>query len=581
LTAILLLALPRAADAVYLDEEQNISLRGRFYSQASIRLENSRGDTTPTTKAGQLVQHRNFYNPELDADLTSYLRWMKGGSVDWLAPDRFTFRAAGWGFYDGIYDYGSSQFSRSASLINSTFSDLESDPTNAWFLEGDTFNPCPRGGGCSLQEIFGDDFDVQKPRAIYGTRHRINELYLSYGNGPLFVRLGRQAISWGESDTIALLDQNNPFDITLAAPGLFMDLDEARIPLWTLRVSYDLFDRLGPFSSTFVEAYWVPGDIDVNTGTVPILTASPYSSPGVDPQGIVSDLNDQGINIPAQFVLLDETPKKSFENSRWGVRLQTVIGLEHTFSAWFYTHFPNQPAPVARGLVRTDTGRQLFVTSTIHDLTSVFGIADTFFLEPIDSIIRLEAEYFDNEPGFVPERNMGITGDPIAVLTGCTIRPGRPAPCGAPKADFLRWEVGLDRFFFFRPLNPTNSFTMIAAIVGSWNISETSLNDYKYGGVRKPGGQGTSAEDFVDLKTVEAFGQLTLQTDYWHGRLQPRLTLIQNVRGTYVIQPALTYRWSDWLLFGLDFIHIGGAFQQAGFFRDRDQATVRVTYQLN
>ena len=41
----------------------------------------------------------------------------------------------------------------------------------------------------------------------------------SYAKGPVFFRVGRQAISWGESDTVAMLDQNNPFDLTLAAPG--------------------------------------------------------------------------------------------------------------------------------------------------------------------------------------------------------------------------------------------------------------------------------------------------------------------------------------------------------------------------
>src|ERR1700687_3573760 len=98
---------------------------------------------------------------------------------------------------------------------------------------------------------------VDDPRSIYGNTDRVNELYLSYSKGPFFLRLGRQSISWGESDTIALLDQSNPFDLTLAAPGFFEDIDEARIPLYTARASYNLFDVLGPLSSGFVEAYWV------------------------------------------------------------------------------------------------------------------------------------------------------------------------------------------------------------------------------------------------------------------------------------------------------------------------------------
>ena len=41
----------------------------------------------------------------------------------------------------------------------------------------------------------------------------------------------------------------------------------------------------------------------------------------------------------------------------------------------------------------------------------------------------------------------------------------------AIEANFLRWELGYDRFFFLRTLNPSNSFALITALVGSWNVS--------------------------------------------------------------------------------------------------------------
>ena len=61
----------------------------------------------------------------------------------------------------------------------------------------------------------------------------------------------------------------------------------------------------------------------------------------------------------------------------------------------------------------------------------------------------------------------------------------------------------------------------------------------------------------------------------------PGITLIGNVRGTYVVQPDIVYRWTDWLLFDLNVVHIGGEFESVGFFRDRDQISMRATYQLN
>jgi hypothetical protein len=578
--------LARSAGAIFLDEDQTISLRTRIYSQASIRATDSQGDTTPGAKSGQLVQARNFFNPELEAKLTPYTTWMKGSWLGFMAPDELSGRLAGWGFYDGIYDYGSRQFERAARNINATYPTVPSCQKvgctltfpSAFQLEGPTFSVNPKA--TSIGQVF-PGVEKQDPHDVYASQHRVNELYLNYTKGPLFVRIGRQAISWGESDTIAILDQNNPFDLTLAAPGLFEDLDEARIPLWTVRTSYNLFDTLGPFSSGFVEAYWVPGDLDVNTGTLPLLTGGPYSPPGTDPQDKVYAFS--GGLVQAQFVLLDHVPKKRFDNSRYGVRIQTILNRTFTVSAWYYTAFPSAPVPLSHGITTRVNGTPLFVTETVHNMmTPVFGLGNSFFFEPLDSIVRMEAEYFNREPSFIPEINLGVNSQTasgagqIKVLTNCN-----DEACNVARASYLRWELGLDRFFFLRALNPTNSFTWVTAVVGSYNQDETSQKDFRMNGQTKPGTLGNSPSDFVQQKKVEMFAQTHLQTDYLHGRLTPAVTFIQNARGTYALQTDLLYRWADWLLFDLNYITIGGEFAGVGFFRDRDQVWFRATYQLN
>jgi len=585
--------LATAAQAVDLDAAGNISFRARIYSQASLRTANSQVQTFPTTKTGQLVQHRNFYSPELDAHLTGYLDWMRDGSLQWLAPNDLSFRVAGWGFYDGIYDYGSSQFNRSQRQINSGYPD-PSVQTGSFYLEGDEFACASRdaAGFClssrgtrvaSVGALFPNSH-VLWPRDTYSAQGRVNELYLSYSKGPLFVRIGRQSISWGESDTIALLDQNNPFDITLGVPGLLQDLDEARIPLWTVRSTLRLFDTVGPFASGFVEAYWVPGDVDTNTGYAPLRAASPYSPPGPDPQAVLAAQSGGVLNM--QFVFLNHVPATTMSNSRWGVRLQTVVARAHTVSVFFYRLFPNSPVPLGRGRIPTDqSGSQLFVTELVHDLTSAVAVTDTFFLAPLDGIVRLELEYFDNEPAFIPQANLGVNTDtaanPILTLFACETRPDGSNPCYAPKADFLRWEIGFDRFFFLHTLNPTNSFSLVTSLVGSWNLDETSRKDFRFNGQLKPGAPGNAPDDFVQLKKVEGFVQTHLQTDYLHGLLVPGLTWIQNFRGTWALQPSVLYRWTDWMLLSLAYTTIGGEFEQMGFYRDRDQVSLRATYQLN
>jgi Protein of unknown function (DUF1302) len=587
LVLILELAQLGTAGAIYLDEEQKVSLRLRAYTRGSIRIQDSRGDTTPNTKAGQLIQHRNFFNPELEAKLVSYTTWMKNAGMGFMAPDALDFRLAAWGFYDGIYDYGTGQFKDQLSR------------TKAQFFEA-----------TSADDVLLGTADADDARTIFGNQERINELYLSYSKGPVFLRVGRQAISWGESDTIALLDQNNPFDLTQAAPGLFEDVDEARIPLWTVRGSYALFDTLGPLSSGFVEAYWVPGDIDVTTSTVPPPTWSPYSAPGQDPQSNPLLLI---LNKP-QFALVDHLPSTKMSNSRWGARVQAVVARDYTVSAWFYKSFNQAPVPRIDSVAVPNRNspacvpgngingcQPILATELIHQLVPVVGVSNTFFFQPLNGIIRMEAEYFNREPAFIPQVNLlipQVNSNPTLLTTACqNPQTGRPMQCvgkfavagTVPHADFLRWELGYDRFFFFRPLNPTNSFVFVTAVVGSYNMNETSKRDYYYDGQFKPGKPPTSGpnvrnpipSDFVQLEKVEVFAQAHLQTDYLHGRLTPGLTVIGHDRGTYAVNPTVTYRWSDSLLFDLNFIYIGGAFQGLGFFRDRGQISMRATYQLN
>ncbi len=570
-----------AARAVYLDEDQRISLRLRAYSEGSIRLENSQGDTTPSTKAGQLVQQRNFFNPELEAKLVSFTSWMKGAGLGAVAPDALDFRLAAWGFYDGIYDYGAGQFQTQLGR------------TQAQFFQASNPN-----------KILDGTAERDNPRDIFGNQQRVNELYLSYSKGPVFLRVGKQAISWGESDTIALLDQNNPFDLTLGAPGLFEDVDEASIPLWTVRASYSLFDSLGPLSSGLVEAYWVPGDIDTTTALVPPVTFSPYSAPSKDPQSnpLLRILQNPTIAI------VDQTPGSKMSNSRYGVRVQTVVARDYTVSAWFYTAFNQAPSPVLDTKAYPALGspncveitdpsnptrkicRPFLGTELVHSLVPVFGISNTFFSQPLNGIIRMEAEYFNREPAFIPnlnlliptiDKNPNLVNCPQGSFTRCTQfqRAGQLA-----HADFLRWETGYDRFFFFRPLNPTNSFVWVTAVVGSYNMDETSRKDFRENGEQKPGTSSNpqpQPADFVQLQKVEVFGQTHVQTDYLHGRMTPAITLIGFVRGTYAINPTLQYRWNDSLLFDLNYVHISGMFQSLGFFRDRDQISMRATYQLN
>ncbi|MFN8545211.1 MAG: DUF1302 family protein [Candidatus Binatia bacterium] len=605
--------LPRPSGAVYLDAGHHLSLRARLYTEAALATEHSEPQTTPARSAFQLVSHRTFFNPEVEGDLPPWLS---------LGLDDVSFRVALWGFYDGIYDYGPGQYDRARQAIQARFTDGRTD--SAPVTRTDQLVDTRKLYTYQPDPVLGRDNGAGH---VADLPFRLNEAYLNFTKGPLFVRAGRQTISWGESDTIALLDQSNPFSLSRALPGIFQDIDEARIPLWMLRGTYRLFDVWGPVSGAFLDAYLVPGSIDTTVSPTPIPTASPYAPAESDPQQFVTAFT---AFLPAslqplltqqlgglQFVEYDHLPPRTMGNSRYGARIEGLIGRTYTTSVWFYRTLAQTPVPrflpldVTRAPLFTGgrgAGPSQLVTETVHGLTTVFGTACSFFSEPLNGVIRGEVEYFLDEPAFVPSENIPFQ----ALLRGPQLRrllaglgvqvPAGPDQGRVPRADMLRFEVGYDRFFFLRPLNPTNAFTLVTAVVGSWNLSETFTGtDYRYYGQRKATDAGlrvgvnttelggladvaklrTVDTDFVDLHPLEWFSQTTLQTDYLHGRVTPRVTAIVNGRGTYAFPVSLVYRWSDTLLFELRYVPIAGGFFGTGFFRDRDQVSARATLLLN
>jgi hypothetical protein len=683
-----------ACEAFYLDKGRNFDVRLRAYSQLGILTENSARQgcglvkgvdgqplfgedprrCPPDYSAGDLAQHRNFYNPEFDAKLTDYMKWSNDVRwLKWAAPDDLKFRFAWWGFYDGLYDYlnpvwaehlrdPTLQYRRTAPPSRKQ-SDLEFGTTR--FSQTD-----------NVEESYRFEDQNKNPRKIYGRRNRINELYVDYTKGPVFLRIGRQAISWGESDTIALLDVQNPFDLTLGAPGFFQDVDEARIPLYTIRSTVKVVDNWKWLSSGFLDAYLVPGVIDTTVPINPItFGVSPFNPDVPNPQANLfigptarqtSPVDGQGLFGPQSNFLhtavVDHLPEKTWGNSRWGARFQGLVARDYTVQAWFFRTFNQQPVPLLSsqpgiglsgllnpdanpqttlvdnrgfrtpvcldqngnnvtkrnasgssnaGVVgRTPAGRPCswkapVVTTLNRRLESVIGVAGTWFSDRLNGIIRAEAEYFIDELAFIPGRNLNARAQvPRSFRKDLGYKVNIQNTI--PTADYLRWVVAYDRFFFFRPLNPTNSFVLSMAYNSSFNISETSGKDYR-NAYAKPGKMqaqsipnglsstctGNKARNnplcvtavptnFEDAYRYEGFLTTALQTDMLHGKLSPRVAIITDVSGIFAFQPTFTYRVTDNFLLGASYLAIAATRKaNLGVFRAHDMVQLRATVQLN
>jgi hypothetical protein len=552
-----------AAPAYDLDADGNVHVRLRAYSLVSMSMQDYQVQSDPPIRVGQVVQQRNFVYPEVDVQLTPFLQRWLGGSFF----DEVSLRAAAWGFYDGYIDYGAAGFADRVRQSRIHFMpDGEPFPHGAFQTKGKSVVQALEGRG-----------RARNARDIYGARIRANEAYVNLVKGPLFLRIGRQAISWGESDTIALLDANNPFDTTIL-PGLFIDIDEARIPLWTLRATYQLFGDAGLFSSGFVDAYIVPGVLDATVSPLQMASVSPFSAPPAAPPPNVTEI----------FQLL---PPTDWSSTRWGVRFQTVIARDFTTSLWFYKTFQTVPVPLFAGVSQVGHG---IVTTMNQRLTNVAGIATTFFFAPISAIVRSEIEVFNGEPAFRYATNIA------PALAGEQAR--------MDKINIIRGELGIDRNVFITALNPNNSFTWISALVFEANPNFTKYKVYRASGLLKPsaiarqeaggppagtvtaGCDGRNEDrgcDFVKNSAFSAFVQSHMETTYLYGKLTPGITAIVSTYGSMAIIPQVAYRVTDSFILDAKYINIhtfgsdNTGFNGLGVFRDRDEVWLRATYQLN
>ena len=647
LGATVLSALP--AHAYFLDKTRNFDVRFRGYSQVNISAEKTR-DENPNISAGEVLNQRNFYNPEFDAKLSDYMSWMKNvPGLSLIAPDEMKFRFAWWGFYDGIFDYSDGQFNAARNGVDLTGDDLKKY-TAICKKAGCNPHFGPKARQSESDNVRRESFafnDQNKDlRSILGRRNRINELYIDYTHGPVFVRVGRQAISWGESDSIAQLDVSNPFDLTQGAPGFFQDTDEARIPLWTLRTTIKLLDSWKDISSVFLDTYLVPGIIDTTVPITPSWFGQPYSPGGKDPQIAISTDPIQS-GLPIHVSIVDRLPKHEWSNSRWGARLTGVLARDYTVQTWFFRTFPIQPSPQLLGpsavetlfpdangkahperlvlidnlgrkttscadatgkpvgrtgaLGHTPAGRACHwaapvVTQLTRRLEDVYGVAATWFSEPLNGIIRTEAEFFHNEGAVIPSRNLNSGVQLPAALRAVA---NAPTNNSVPTADILRWSLGYDTFFFYRPINPSNSFTFSGQYQGTINLSEDATHNFRSPS-GKPGKasactaagdphptcktQGSAVPDtfYEDVHQYEGFFALHLETDYLHGQLKPAITTILDPSGIFGFDIGAQYRINDNLILSGKYLAIEGS-RRTGLatFRDRDQFQLRLTYQLN
>jgi hypothetical protein len=546
-----------------------------------------RSMTFPHSASGHLRQNRFFAEVELKHRLDR-LQKEGFGPLGLLNLLPFSVKNLRYGVtyrgeYDGIYDWGPSEYSHAWGPSDFQTSEGHNLPVNP--VPGP--QPCeasPADSRC--RRIVDVGAARSELRDIASQRSRLFQAYIDADLGRSFwVRFGRQIVAWGETDSFRLLDNINPTDSSFG--GFLIPLDERRVPLDMLRVQYRI-GELGPITDAFIEGY---GAIDDKVGFAP---GTPKGSPWAFPNlGDPSPLSETQITKPA----------RTFNDMRGGARLVFNVWDATCSLAHYYTYV-DQPALQV-------SFNQGFPLRTFEDGYStryfqsaprvqISGGSTTFPL-PMDwarmlmlsgqPIIRSEFAYFMNEPRYHQSEI-----DPFVVYRS----PGKPTEGPRRRGDSLSMVLGIDLNQFIRVLNPHQSFFISTQFFYKHLINAVETGKVKFGNFMVEEGevlpvprefvqpQGltdfyATEPVFVRQPTDQYLQTLLISTSYFSSQVNPQVTLFYDWGGAILFQPAVTFL-HDPFRFTIDYTLIEASTLKGGsgvsLLRDRDNVQFRIEYVL-
>jgi hypothetical protein len=593
------------ARAVNLDKDGEIRLGARLYSAVRIGTEDTtinitteptsgrqthRNVTFPVSSSGHVRQNRFFLETELDHDLLRLVRERVGPL---LLIDRLPFRLRRFkyhmvfrGEYEGIYDYGPSEYSTSEQYRMTQL---------ATCFAG----RCPGDPGPNDEpSIASRDRKRLRDNAVF--RARLFQAYLETQVGDLLMRVGRQILVWGETDNFRLLDNINPIDNSFG--GFLIPLDERRVPLDMAIANY-YFGHLGPLHEAFLEAYLV---IDNEVAY----------RPGI-PKGSAWALPNLGEPSATQFDTRNG-PSTNFKDARGGFQFKFNAPVpavdDVTFGvAHYYTYvdtpqvqsYVSQQFPVAitsgpaTGFQAWSVQRAPLVQVT--GATSTFAVPATFarnFGLSGEPIVRTELAYFSGEPRHTQQQL-----DPFTYARGGCRGKIQNGLCtgGRDEGDSWNFVLGLDTNQWIRFLNPYQTFFFTTQFFykhlrGAANRQVARdpdsgrLLNYELGEVLPVPAYRQSAPDIpsnaaqpvlVHNATDQFLQTLAIFTAYYSGRVNPSFTLFYDWSGAVVLIPQVTLLRDPFrLTMSYSFLHADTLKGSSGvsLLRDRDNVLFQLEY---
>lgn len=420
-------------------------------------------------------------------------------------------------------------------------------------------------------------------------------------------RVGRQFISWGETDGQRLLDVINPQDLTIAPPGAvnLFDLDETRVPQWGLRMLY----TVRPVSNTTFEFFANPGfepkkqrvdefmpTNDIGDGKADgDLRYGRWSSHPEDRVAVARLFANPSGPVPTVVPTFTRDYPDAGDNWKIGTRLTHNFGELSTGIGYIWGFNPQASDMVFKtkgtGCLPPATGPTCRIgaagpflpttvrASLVNDRTNIFAAHLNYPIGeplgiPIKSALRAEVAFYPSKPYNVsefPARNCA-TGQ---ILTGALA--GRAGPSckhsdNLVEKNTLRYALGFDRSTFipFLQDDPWRAFRM------TFQIFQSIIMDHE-DGIRAFG----HASKIRKVSTLLTF---RVGTGYLGDTILPDVFLAYDPAGYYSVNPGITYQppWNEKIKITLTSAIYGGhnKYSGLGFFSEKDSIFLKLRYQL-
>lgn len=369
-----------------------------------------------------------------------------------------------------------------------------------------------------IRESFRDAYenDLSHPGEA---EFKLREAFIDFLLPPFTLRVGRQQVVWGETDNFRALDVINPLD--LRWHWTWESWEDIRIPLWMARGVYDI-GKLGPFDESFVEAVYIPWDVQQNE--ISTDPRRPWALHGSGLREVANTVIANGQVLDLDLRVRDGSPARRFENGQAGARFKAIWGEVEFSLNYFYGYSADTRARFQAGESGTfgNTFRARYVTEN-----------------PRSHLVGVTANYSDEKYTQAVFRTEAVfsTGIPVAIDAAA---PRHLDPDGDQYDESRRTVlmVAVDRPTWIRWLNDQRTFFLSTQIFWrhylDWNDSFRGIPAVEqavFNGQILPGRYVSTNTDRIDQN--EFVMTFSASTSYGAaGLMQPRFVFAYDPRST-------------------------------------------------